>query len=91
VASGIAYGVVGIDHAGWPGGHCLRVPEEQEVHFHDPGAHPKALLINPFPRQIPLLSLRDPDAVASGPPDLGFNAQRSCGCAGIGRNRISIV
>ena len=20
-------------YAGWPGGHCLRVPKEQEVHF----------------------------------------------------------
>ena len=38
------------------------------------GSHPKALEINLFPRQIHLLSLRDPDAVASGPPDPGCDA-----------------
>jgi hypothetical protein len=52
--------------AGWPGGHCLRVPKEQEARNHQ-----LVVSLNPPQERLValcLLSLRDPDAVASGLP-----------------------
>jgi hypothetical protein len=61
-------------HAGWPGGHCLRVPKEQEGLFHEEG-NPLTALMNRRAENTPLVASR-PGRVASGPPSK--NDRRPC-------------